>query len=659
MNTVSKSTQHMRPTAQEMATARDWVHAACSAEARVRPFSFRFNGRSSTELLPSWHIECRTEQPDAHRTARTLTCTDPETGLVVRCEIIEYADYPAVEWVVHLTNTSVVDTPIIEDVQALDWTCHRDTTGEFVLHHARGSNAAIDDFQPIDTLLPPGSHCRIHSFGVHPWGMSSVESLPFFTVDSGGKGVIAAVGWSGAWSAEFDRDAADGLRMRAGMDTTHLRLHPGESIRTPRILVLCWDGERMRAQNLWRRLILDHYSPRPGGQPLQVPLCGASWGEMTATEQIAKIDWWKTHELPIECFWIDAGWSGTEDDAGDCFKAAANRVPRVDLYPEGLKPVSDAAHQAGLRFLLWIWPGLARVGVEIGAEHPEWVLPGGDFDGLDFGDPAVLRWITDMSCRFIDAQGVDIFRQDGNSIMPPDTDPDRIGINQIRYTVGFYAFWDALLAQYPHLIIDNCAGGGRKIDLETMRRSVPLHRSDYHDKDFDLGGIQAQTWGLSPWVPLSAAPSIDRNVYAFRSAYSPGINLGWHSYQRQIDSTEYDFALCRRLLNEYLSVRQYFTGDFYPFTPYSLEQSAWMAWQFDRPDLGEGLLQAFRRPACSDESATYRLFGLDPAAMYTVTNLDALGTMRKSGHALMTEGVIVTLTACPGAAVMVYRQDKP
>jgi len=668
MNTMNKSAQHMRPTAQEMAAAHDWGLAASSAEAPVRPFSFLYNGRSSTDLLPSWSIDCHTEPLDAHRTARTLTCTDPETGLAVCCESIAHLDYPAIEWVVHFTNTGAVDTPIIEDVQALDWTCHRDTAGEFVLHHARGSNAAIDDFQPIDTPLPPRSTCRMHSFGVHPWGMSSVEELPFFTVDADGKGLIAAVGWSGAWAAEFECDAANGLRMRAGMDATHLWLHPGETIRTPRMLVLCWDGERMRAQNLWRRLILDHYTPRPGGQPLQVPLCGLSWGELTAIEQIDHINWWKAHELPIECFWIDAGWSGTPDDAGDCFKAAANRAPRADLYPDGLKPVSDAAHTAGMRFLLWVWPGLARVGVEIGAEHPEWVLPGGEFDGLDYGDPAVLRWLIETHCRLIDAQGLDIFRQDGHSIIPPDTDPDRTGMNQIRYTEGFYTFWDALLAHAPHLIIDNCAGGGRKIDIETMQRSVPLWRSDYQTGpnglcDYDAIGIQCQTWGLSQWVPLSAATTVDRNDYTFRSSYSPGLAINWFAFAtvraKTIDADDYDFDLCRTWLHEYLAVRKFFTGDFYPLTPYSLDASDWMAWQFDRPDLGAGLLQAFRRPACPDESATYRLFGLDPAAMYAVTNLDAPDTIRKSGHALITEGVVVTLTACPGAAVIVYRQVAP
>jgi alpha-galactosidase len=31
----------------------------------------------------------------------------------------------------------------------------------------------------------------------------------------------------------------------------------------------------------------------------------------------------------------------------------------------------------------------------------------------------------------------------------------------------------------PQLRIDSCASGGRRNDLETMRRAVPLWRSDY------------------------------------------------------------------------------------------------------------------------------------------------------------------------------------
>ena len=45
--------------------------------------------------------------------------------------------------------------------------------------------------------------------------------------------------------------------------------------------------------------------------------------------------------------------------------------------------------------------------------------------------------------------------------------------------MGMYRLWDALLEKFPHLIIDNCSSGGHRIDIETLRRSVPLWRSDY------------------------------------------------------------------------------------------------------------------------------------------------------------------------------------
>ena len=55
------------------------------------------------------------------------------------------------------------------------------------------------------------------------------------------------------------------------MERTHLKLYPGEEIRTPRILLLFWHGDRTRGHNLWRRLILAHYTPRPNGQLLAAP----------------------------------------------------------------------------------------------------------------------------------------------------------------------------------------------------------------------------------------------------------------------------------------------------------------------------------------------------------------------------------------------------
>ncbi len=41
-------------------------------------------------------------------------------------------------------------------------------------------------------------------------------------------------------------------------------------------------------------------------------------------------------------------------------------------------------------------------------------------------------------------------------------------MTEIRYVEGHYAMWDELRARHPGLWIDNCASGGRRIDLETL-----------------------------------------------------------------------------------------------------------------------------------------------------------------------------------------------
>ena len=56
---------------------------------------------------------------------------------------------------------------------------------------------------------------------------------------------------------------------------------------------------------------------------------------------------------------------------------------------------------------------------------------------------------------------------------------ERQGIAEIKYINGLYATLDELLDRFPGLVIDNCASGGRRLDYEMCRRSVPLFRTDY------------------------------------------------------------------------------------------------------------------------------------------------------------------------------------
>ena len=89
-------------------------------------------------------------------------------------------------------------------------------------------------------------------------------------------------------------------------------------------------------------------------------------------------------------------------------------------------------------------------------------------------------------------------------------------------------------------------------------------------------------------------------------------------------------------------------GDFWPLTPYSLENNVWIAWQFDEPEEGEGVVQAFRRAKSEEATKIFKLVGLDPNARYVVTNLDTEVPTETSGQALMETGLSVEIKDQPG-----------
>jgi hypothetical protein len=86
----------------EMSRAGRFVSARFDASKPLAlPFSFTYDGRASSELLKNWTITRRTANAGKDCIERTLTCTDPATGLRISCTLRQFRDLPAVEWVLH------------------------------------------------------------------------------------------------------------------------------------------------------------------------------------------------------------------------------------------------------------------------------------------------------------------------------------------------------------------------------------------------------------------------------------------------------------------------------------------------------------------------------------------------------------------------------
>ena len=110
--------------------------------------------------------------------------------------------------------------------------------------------------------------------------------------------------------------------------------------------------------------------------------------------------------------------------------------------------------------------------------------------------------------------------------------------------------------------------------------------------------------------------------------------------------------------NEYIEIKHMFRGDFYPLTPYSTSQKVWIAWQFNRPDLGQGMIQAFRRSENDSTTKKIKLQGLQPDVQYELINFDADSTIKITGHDLMEGGLELDMENCPGSLTIKYRYLK-
>jgi alpha-galactosidase len=612
-------------------------------------FAFLDDGLPSDRLIGKWKMESSLLPDAPDRTGQRLTWTDPATGLQCTLEIKRYLHYPVVEWVQRFKNTGAKPTAILENIRPMDLMFPTDD--KLILHHNIGDYAVAESYRPMSDNLVAGTSLHFAPDGGRPTN----RAWPYFNIEQPEqqRGAIVVTAWPGQWSVDISRDD-DRLHIRAGQEFTHLRLMPGEEIRTPLSVILFYRGDVVRSQNLWRRWILDCNVPRPNGQ-LPPAIHSASLGlhqsEKTETDGIALFV--KEH-AGLTHWWMDAGWYPCPDVKDGWWPGVGTWEPDPIRFPKGIRPVSDLAHADGLKTILWFEPERAHTGSWLVARHPEWLLQSAgspDEHLLDLGNHDAWTWLVNHIDHMLVSQGIDLYRQDFNFDPLPywraHDAPDRQGMTEIQHVEGYLNLWDELHRRHPNLLIDTCASGGRRLDLETLRRSVSLWPSDDSTVPEDN---QSHAFGIASWIPYFGSGVGCDSPYAIRSAMFPFFGFGMPTRGGAMD-----WDLYRRESANWSAIREDMIGDYYPLTPYSLDPSTWLAWQYDRPDLGTGVVQAFRRPKSPFTSARFPLHGIDPKANYVVTNLDAPAEKKTfEGQELIDPGLSVTLDALPAAGIVTY-----
>ena len=606
------------------------------------PISFVYGGSKINGLPAEFSPVCETRIVDSTVIQRIIRGRD-ERGLEIRVEHTEYRDFPAIETVAFFTNTAAEDTPVISDICAVDGVIPIENAA---LIHGNGDTLKADGYEWFRDDMD-------HSVVKAPAdGTACNGAFPYMRLQNDGFGVNIAVGWPHMWKAEFS-PAEGGVHVKAGQLRCNMVIRPGETMRTPRMTFLAYEGDETRGTNMWRRWYFAHILPRENGEPLPPKFCAHVFGagghpEFTgATEgnQVGGIEDYVRRGLKPDIWWVDAGWYPCDYD----WPRIGTWLPDEKRFPNGLAPIGKKCEEHGIQFLLWFEPERVRQGTKLANEHSEWLLKrkvSADGDPkdtilnldhhdslLNLGDRACCDALIEHVDGIIKTSGVRIYRQDFNFDPKPyweqNEAPDRIGALENLHVQGYLRYWDELILRNPGLWMDSCASGGRRNDLETMRRAVPLHYTDvgYGNHPIKL----KQHHQMFGWIPYFRAHNMNwddpmtgeygtsgkpNDRYSYYVAMTPAL-----TDMIEHDAPEEEFVLARQMHPIWRRAAGYMlNADYYPLTANNVTSEDCYAVQFYDPDRGEGYLEIVSGTKCENPLFTAKLRALDAEAEYLFEN---------------------------------------
>lgn len=594
----------------------------------------------------------------------TLTCVSARLdSLEIRVEYKEYKDFPMTEWVAYFENVSNESSKILSDIRiASGVLCGNDLS----LTYSNGDDLSVQGYSFFE-------HDLSEKFELCPnaSGTPCAGAAPYMRLHGREGGYNIAVGWSGRWTADFEKTDG-GVNVAFGQKRCNLYLKPGEIFRTPRVNIESYVGDEHHARNMWRRFYMKHILPKDrDGSVLHPKLCLHLFGEggkpefSGATEQgqLKALHSYLEKGLKPDIWWLDAGWYPCDYHWDHTGTWEANPVN----WPNGIEVLGDECEKQGIDFLLWFEPERVRAGSWLDEHHPEWLLKNGNPDDanrlLDYSNKEALNWLINHIDGLIKKFKVKIYRQDFNFDPMPcwenNETEDRLGALENFHIQGYYHYWDELINRNPGLWMDSCASGGRRNDPETMRRGVPLHYTDVGYGDHAIK--QKQHRYMFEWIPYFRAHNRSWDVNGEMVWFSddPFYNFHVDDFCYQLacapaltdiivyDADDKSFEIARRNHPIWRRAARFMTkADYYPLTEPRFNLEDFYAMEFYEPKTKSGFFQVVSNIKVKEPSFTVRLT-LDDGIDYKVEN-SATGETRIISGKQLSEGLEVALSPRTG-----------
>lgn len=641
--------EEMKLTDEEKKLCLDWYEQSFFSDLGGYPFSFKIDGEDFNPLEWDKNIWRSSETGTAYRGGKTesVVLSNKDKGLEVTVEATVFEENATCQWTVHIKNTGTENSGVISDFYALNSSFD---TGDAELYYSMGSDTSASDFSLVKKKLS----AKAFGFGGSD-GKPTENYLPYFNINGENSQMLLAIGWTGQWASSFSQKNGE-TAITVKQESLEAYLLPGEEVRSPLVSVGFYDNENpLKGFNLFRQWVTDSVYPENVTKNYYTVMEVAGPASTRTSDEIINI---LDNEIAdyiyeeIDAFWMDAGWYTYNEGWYD---GVGNWTVDTTRYDNGISELSAYAKNKGLGHVLWYEPERLFRDTHfynIGSQNQEWLIDIGDDNIMwNLANEDAFNYYCEYLCNSMKENGVTVYRQDFNFApleywQKADAEfyDGRTGICENHYVTNLYRFLDYLTENIDGLIIDNCASGGKRLDLEMTYRSIPFWRSDYncsyHTDLFDA--TQSQTYGISFWLPISGANLYMKDEYAARSAIMPLMLMDFYSHQHP------EFGL-------YNEQRALMGGKYYPLDFGSFDKNKMLAMQFSANDAMQGMALVYKRANVNDNEYIVKLNGLISNATYEIYDIDNPQVIHSlTGTQLMNEGLTIKLPEGEKAIILMY-----
>ena len=486
-------------------------------------------------------------------------------------------------------------------------------------------------------------------------GESSHQEHPFLALVTPGTnqdtGEVYAMNfiYSGNFIAQAEKSQFDSVRMTMGIHPEGFtwKLEPGETFTVPEA-VMVYSAEGIgKMTRTFHDLYREHLIRSPylhQKRPILINNWEATYFDFDEKKllEIAK----DASELGIEMLVMDDGWFGKRsfDDSslGDWYV-------NEEKIRGGLHSLVENVKKLGMKFGIWIEPEMISPESELYRKHPDWAIqiPGRDITQsraqyvLDFSRPEVVDGIYSMIADVLRSADISYVKWDMNRQLTTlgsyALASDRQGELCHRYMLGVYRMQERLISDFPHILLENCSGGGARFDAGMLYYSPQIWCSDDTDAVERLA-IQEGTALVYPVSAMGAHVSVCPNhtvgrVTPFETRGNVAL-LGTFGYELDITKlSQEDKALVRVQVEKYHKYNDLIReGDYYRLAS-AADNGCYDSWMIVEKDKSKALLFYVQVLAGANKKSRFiRLSGLDADRHYTVGGREYAGsTLMKAG----------------------------